>query len=106
MSYIGPPVEKLHPRNHRVDRWRLFGPDYSAQASLQDEKCAICGGHPESGLAQDHDHQTDQFRALLCNLCNSGIGCFRDDPHIMEKAMRYVEFHNDRLREPLILASA
>jgi hypothetical protein len=47
----------------------------------------------------DHDHVTGRVRALLCNLCNAGIGHLRDDPQIMQAAIEYVRFHAGRLPE-------
>jgi hypothetical protein len=61
--------------------------------------CAVCR-KPESArnkrgellpLAVDHCHQTGKVRALLCSLCNKGIGLFGDDPALLRAAADYLE---------------
>lgn len=51
--------------------------------------CAICGAHPER-LRFDHDHETDEFRGLLCNNCNVAIGMLDDDTDRLEAAISYL----------------
>ncbi len=63
----------------------------------QNSKCAICGVHSSKeirGLFIDHNHKTNQVRGLLCNSCNRGIGYFRDDKDIVEKARIYLHEHS------------
>ncbi len=59
---------------------------------LQNEKCVICGDDisGERKAVVDHDHNTNVVRAILCQSCNKGLGCFRDDPEILEKAKAYL----------------
>lgn len=55
--------------------------------------CDICGSPPTGRvkrLSIDHDHATGAFRGLLCNLCNTGLGMFKDDPKLLEKAILYL----------------
>jgi hypothetical protein len=54
--------------------------------------CAICrqGSPNERDLCIDHDHSTGEVRGLLCVLCNSGLGQFRDDPVILRAAIEYL----------------
>jgi hypothetical protein len=55
--------------------------------------CEICGatksynGHR---LAIDHDHDTGDFRGILCKSCNLGIAAFQDNVSLMEKAIAYL----------------
>lgn len=51
--------------------------------------CAICG-IVKRKLDYDHDHKTNQFRGLLCQKCNHGIGMFNDDPILLQKAIDYL----------------
>jgi len=55
--------------------------------------CAICG-RPEADLtvrmAIDHDHDTGKVRGILCHMCNTAIGKFKDSPELLEKAAAYI----------------
>lgn len=47
----------------------------------------------------DHCHKTGQHRALLCKLCNPGLGFFRDDPLLLRRAAEYIEGYQAGLTE-------
>lgn len=51
--------------------------------------CWACGALGKMYI--DHDHATNKFRAVLCNLCNIGLGALRDSPSIMRKLIQIVE---------------
>ena len=81
-------------------RWRLkkHGVDvdwYLRQLELQDFCCQIClAPFPTDGLKHvqvDHDHQTGLVRGLLCKGCNNGLGCFKDAPSNLERAILYLK---------------
>jgi hypothetical protein len=60
---------------------------------VQHGLCAICRSASPQGRGRwhiDHDHVSGQFRGLLCNNCNRGIGYFGDDPDIIRAAADYV----------------
>lgn len=65
--------------------------EYQRMHGAQNGRCAICG-EPEVGkqLAVDHDHVTDRVRGLLCQQCNMALGKFRDNPVVLESAIRYL----------------
>jgi hypothetical protein len=67
---------------------------YNSMLSSQGGVCMICHKSNEKykrALCVDHDHETGDVRALLCNDCNLGIGYFKDDPALMRIAMEYLE---------------
>ena len=41
-------------------------------------------------LEIDHNHITGKIRGLLCGLCNKGLGLFRDNSGLLERAMNYL----------------
>lgn len=68
--------------------------EYNEAFLAQGGCCAICNIHVSvltSKLHADHDHRTGQPRQLLCRMCNTGLGMFRDNPERMRFAAAYVE---------------
>lgn len=56
--------------------------------------CAVCGLEKHKNgyrLHVDHDHDTGVIRGKLCSSCNTGIGCFKNDPELLRKAALYLE---------------
>jgi hypothetical protein len=75
--------------------------EYRALRDRQGGACAICGTTTPIGklphhdreafwLHVDHDHKTGQIRGLLCTKCNIGLGQFKDDPLLLQTALRYL----------------
>lgn len=64
---------------------------------LQGGVCAICGLEQaveySENLSVDHDHETGAVRELLCHHCNVGLGGFKDDPRLLNKASAYLMKH-------------
>ena|ERR1035437_1855096 len=78
-------------RAKRLWRHRMTEDEYDAQVIAQGGMCVICGDEPEYELYVDHDHETGSRRSLLCRDCNSGLGFFRDDPAVVERALEYLQ---------------
>ena len=58
----------------------------------QEECCAICKKEIEIvDSAIDHNHQTNEFRGILCKQCNRGLGMFLDSPFILRNALEYLQ---------------
>jgi hypothetical protein len=86
-------------RRKLLANYGLTVDDYERMNLEQDGRCAICGGASTradsgAGLVVDHDHETGQVRQLLCNLCNTGLGAFRDSPAILLDAIAYLRGHS------------
>lgn len=80
---------------YRGQRYGLSEDDYKKMLSEQEYKCLICGGsilgHRKASV--DHCHVTDKIRGLLCSGCNRGIGLFKDNPILVDKAAAYLRQH-------------
>ena len=48
------------------------------------------GQKTKSPFRLDHNHGTGQFRGFLCDSCNTGLGKFKDDPDLLERAISYL----------------
>lgn len=61
----------------------------------QEGKCKICNmiptGHKKS-LCLDHDHITLKVRGLLCDNCNTALGKFKDNIHLLQNAINYLNY--------------
>jgi hypothetical protein len=97
-----------HKRNEalRLEKYHLTNKKYNDFIISQNNKCAICGVDfrslrqkktdivPNTGKPRiDHDHFTGKVRGLLCSDCNIVIGCFKDNPLIILKAINYLRRH-------------
>lgn len=82
-------------RYHWIKRaYNLTPAQYEQMLLDQGGLCAICGDLMEK-VNVDHDHETQEVRALLCTGCNTGIGALREDIVVMEKAIAYVLTHKE-----------
>lgn len=72
-------------------RYGITPSEHEAMRVAQGGLCAICQQARE--LVIDHCHAAKRVRKLLCDDCNRGIGCFRDDPERLRLAADYLEGH-------------
>lgn len=75
-------------------RYKCTLEQYNELLKKQDFKCAICEYvhnplRKRGRLYVDHCHESLKIRALLCNLCNSGIGYFKHSQDLLERASQY-----------------
>lgn len=86
---------KNNPRGSR--KWQLeyfYGltlEQWDEMVLAQEGRCDICGLPAE--LVVDHCHTSKDVRALLCGICNTGLGHFKDEPARMRAAAEYIERH-------------
>jgi hypothetical protein len=75
----------------RIDRVRrkygLSAENFFLLHDTQGGDCAICEKPAE---VVDHRHSDGEVRGLLGNLCNLGLGHFRDSPQLLEAAILYL----------------
>jgi hypothetical protein len=57
----------------------------------QEGCCAICkDGIELMDSAIDHNHETGEFRGVLCKQCNRALGMFEDSPIVLRSALEYL----------------
>lgn len=90
---------KAAQRKIKLSKYGLSEEQYIAMYEQQGGVCAICG-KAETGkwLAVDHDHATDQVRALLCGRCNVALGLVEDDAECLRAMADYLAFHRSKSR--------
>lgn len=87
-----------NPLKHRSisikSKYGITIEDYDKIYDKQNGKCAICGVSKKNGsrvgLVIDHCHNNGHIRGLLCSHCNTGLGQFRDDTGLLQKAIDYL----------------
>lgn len=77
-----------YKNNIRLRRYNLTLEDFEKLVLKHKGRCAICNQKKE--LVIDHCHNSNAVRGLLCHSCNKGLGCFYDNPNLLEKAKNYV----------------
>lgn len=78
----------------QLKKYNLSVDEYNILYEQQGGKCAICeipAADLNKSLHVDHDHKTHVVRGLLCHHCNTGLGLFKDDLKLFEKAMQYLK---------------
>jgi len=67
--------------------------DYNKMFEEQKGKCAICNRHQNNltrTLCVDHNHKTNQVRALLCVTCNTDVSVVENR---LEEMTKYLNKH-------------
>ena len=93
-----------HKENHaastRLRKYNISKEEYDSLLVGQEGKCKICDRHYSEfrkRLAVDHDHDTGEFRGLLCAACNTGIGLLKESVEILRAAEKYLLFYKKDL---------
>lgn len=89
--------EKVGSRLRLLKKRGLTEETYTNLLNSQNNSCAICQGpkSPKKDWSIDHCHKTNKTRGILCSLCNMGLGMFKDNIHLLEQAILYLEDHNE-----------
>lgn len=90
------PLPREHLRDYLLRRnYGISLARYNEMLREQGGKCGLCAQAPQDDLlCVDHNHATGSVRKLLCRTCNTGLGCFKDDPELFAKAVRYLKEHD------------
>lgn len=94
-KYLRPECKKCAKKlsKRREELKKEYGyPDleYTCPICLKNKEELEGTGGNASVWVVDHDHKTDYFRGFLCHNCNRGIGVFKDDIEILNRAIKYL----------------
>lgn len=76
---------------HLKRRYGIGAADVAAMIEEQGGLCPICRKRP--AVHVDHDHESNAVRGILCEMCNGGLGQFKDDVDRIRSAISYLERH-------------
>lgn len=87
--------KKTHYRQkHLKENFGINIEGYQWMCTYFKNRCTICSidhNRTKESWCVDHDSKTGQIRGLLCDNCNTGLGCSRDNPTELKKAMKYLK---------------
>jgi hypothetical protein len=75
-------------------RYGITPVEYYAMLDTQNGCCAICGTFMPGGRGRwhvDHCSKTGEVRALLCSSCNPGLGFFKHNIDLLQRAIDYLK---------------
>ena len=100
--------EKTYRKNRHPGylkhKYGLTLEQYDQMVEDQGGVCVVCG-KPETALGTggqikrltvDHNHNTGEIRALLCDGCNKVLGYAKDDPMLLLQLAIYLEKYKER----------
>jgi len=77
------------------NQYNISVEQYEKMLTNQDNKCAICKQEENNkSLSIDHNHNSNQIRALLCTRCNMLLGSINEDIELLKKIIAYLEYWN------------
>lgn len=92
LKYLSKPETKSIERlNHLRRLYGLSQSDFQILLTYQKSKCAICKEVFQKTPHVDHCHKTGKVRGLLCTLCNTSLGGFKDSPVRLLAAAAYIQ---------------
>lgn len=91
--------EKDRTGSYYKKRYGLTIEEVEYQLSVQNNLCATCSKpihleHDKEKACVDHNHETGQIRALLCNHCNRALGLVLEDTKTLENMIKYLRYYS------------
>jgi len=91
--------DKRNNDNSRLKRvYNITLKERNLMLKKQNNKCKICKitfckikKFRNDTACIDHCHTTNKVRGILCNMCNKGLGHFKDSTEILTNAIDYLE---------------
>lgn len=68
--------------------------EYQEILDKQNNQCKICGHSLYKNNKKpniDHNHDNNIIRGILCHHCNLMLGHFKEQPHILHRAIQYLK---------------
>jgi len=96
-------------RRFNLKKYGLTPADWDDLLAAQNGCCPICGiaeqkevvvrkngVYQRSSFVVDHNHQTSEVRALLCNTCNRMLGLAKENSTVLRCAAEYLGSFGDQ----------
>lgn len=85
-------ISRDSARKRQLDRFGLSVTVVRNLLLSQSGACKICKlAFGKTTPCLDPCHKTGDFRGLLCQKCNAGLGMFRDSPGLLQEAIYYLK---------------
>jgi hypothetical protein len=79
---------KTNTYHRAINRYKITAEEYE-ECMATSEVCEHCG--TTETLCYDHDHETMEFRGILCRKCNSALGQLGDTLEDIERMVEYLK---------------
>jgi len=86
-------VKNKSRKHHFQKQYGLSIEQVDEMILSRNSTCDICNKKTKK-LHVDHCHATGEVRGLLCVLCNTAIGKFKDDINLLQSAIKYLKLHS------------
>lgn len=91
--------KECRKNSERVKKYKRSPADFNNLLESQNGVCGICESSGNQEWHVDHDHSCCPgeetcgkcVRGLICSSCNLGLGFFKDNQEILQKAIRYLQ---------------
>ena len=81
-----------YKHKHQLAKRYDCTPEEYEERMKTSDKCEVCDTTED--LCYDHDHNTMEFRGVLCRKCNAAIGQLGDDIYGVGNALKYLIKHH------------